>query len=435
MVTSPEMINFQEIYHDLHLLDHPFFGLTYSWSNKQKENFLSRKLDRVLINPHWPEYFPHSFVEFLSLGPCDHCMASVPLHKEVQSNRTKPFKFFNCWTLHPNFINIVSHSWSIPIQENPMKKLFLKLKRLNNDYYSDIFSWVRQKREEIEKQQILTLTGIEPVDKELELQNDLASLEEAETMVLKQKEKIHWLKEGEKCTRFFNSVIASKRKKDTIRVIVDDQGRRLETFDDMSSEVVNFFQKLLGTQEPNIKECHSKILKDLIHHILFSKDYEGLTREVTSEEIKEAIFSQGNEKAPGPDGYSPLFFKKTWPVVGKEVIEAITFFFKESYIFPAFNATTIALVPKILNPNKVSDFRPISCCSVIYKAITKIIVTRMTHFLPKIISSNQSAFVKGRSIIDNTLLAQEIVKGYGRKSISPRRALKIDLQKAFDSIH
>ncbi|XP_039051574.1 uncharacterized protein LOC120193006 [Hibiscus syriacus] len=48
---------------------------------------------------------------------------------------------------------------------------------------------------------------------------------------------------------------------------------------------------------------------------------------------------------------------------------------------------------------------------------------------------NQTAFVKGRSIVDNTLLAQEIVKGYGRKNISPRCALKIDLQKAFDSIH
>ncbi|XP_039062870.1 secreted RxLR effector protein 78-like [Hibiscus syriacus] len=59
----------------------------------------------------------------------------------------------------------------------------------------------------------------------------------------------------------------------------------------------------------------------------------------------------------------------------------------------------------------------------------------MTKLLPDIISLNQTAFVRGRTIIDNTLLAQELVKGYGRKNISPRCALKVDLQKAFDCLH
>ncbi|XP_038992139.1 uncharacterized protein LOC120115513 [Hibiscus syriacus] len=362
MVTSPDMIEFQEVTHDLQLQDHPFFGPTYSWSNKQNDNFLARKLVRVLINPLWSESFPHSFVEFLAPGSSDHCMALVSLHKEVQTNRPKPFKFFNCWAFHQNFLNIVSQSWSMPIQGNPMKKIFLKLKRLkvslqnlNKGFFRDISTQVRQKREEIEKQQVLTLRGVEPIDKELELQSDLKSLEEAEAMLLKQKAKFHLLKEGDRCS-----------------------------------------------YDPNVKECSTSLLKDLLLPIPFPEDYDGLTKEVTLEEIKEAIFSQGNDKAPGPD---------------------------------AFNATTIALVPKILNPNKVSDFRPISCCSVIYKAITKVIVKRMTHLLPRIISSNQSAFVKGMSIIDNTLLAQEIVKGYGRKTISPMCALKIDFQKDFDSIH
>ncbi|XP_039066509.1 uncharacterized protein LOC120212171 [Hibiscus syriacus] len=59
----------------------------------------------------------------------------------------------------------------------------------------------------------------------------------------------------------------------------------------------------------------------------------------------------------------------------------------------------------------------------------------MNLLLPDFISLNQTAFVRGRSIIDNTLLAQELVKGYGRKNISPRCALKVDLQKAFDSLN
>ncbi|XP_039002249.1 uncharacterized protein LOC120128690 [Hibiscus syriacus] len=303
-----------------------------------------------------------------------------------------------------------------------MKRLFLKLKRLkvylrnlNKDFFSDISARVKIKREEIEKQQILTLRGMEPIEKELDSQRELNSLEEAESMFLQQKAKSHWLKEGDKCSKFFYSVIATKNKRDTIRVLVDDQGKRFT--------------------DPEVKVYSVPLLKGLLHHLPSPDHFVGLTKDVSIEEIKEAIFDQGNDKAPGPDGYTPLFFKKSWTVIKEDVIEAINYIFQESFIYPGFNATIIALVPKIPNPCKVSDFRPIFYCYVIYKTITKIIVKRISHLMSMLISPNQTAFVKGRSIVDNTLLAQEIVKGYGRNNISPRCALKIDLQKAFDSIH
>ncbi|XP_038996528.1 uncharacterized protein LOC120121164 [Hibiscus syriacus] len=59
----------------------------------------------------------------------------------------------------------------------------------------------------------------------------------------------------------------------------------------------------------------------------------------------------------------------------------------------------------------------------------------MNSLIPGMISLNQTTFIKGRSIVDNTLLAQEVVKGYGRKNISPRCTMKIDIQKAFDTLH
>ena len=59
---------------------------------------------------------------------------------------------------------------------------------------------------------------------------------------------------------------------------------------------------------------------------------------------------------------------------------------------------------------------------------------RMKKFLPAIIEKNQSAFIRGRSITDNILMAQELVRGYGKTTLSPRCAIKIDLQKAFDSL-
>ncbi|XP_039069697.1 uncharacterized protein LOC120216289 [Hibiscus syriacus] len=334
--SSSDMIEFQDLTNDIQLHDHPFFGPTYSWRNKQGDNFLARKLDRVLTNSQWFESFPQSFVEFLAHGPSNHCMALVTLNKEIQLNKPKPFKFFNCWTLHQNFLNTVSNSWLQPCHDNPMKKIFLKLKRhkaslkiLNKNYFSDIYARVRSKRDEIKKHQILTFRGVEPIETELDLQRELNSLEETEAMILKQKAKNHWMKEGDKCSKFFYSVIATKNKRDTIRFLVDDQVRRLNSFDDMSNEAINFFKNFLGSSDPEVKVCSTSLLKGLLHPIPSFEDYEGLTKEFTNEEIKEAIFSQGNDKAPGPDGYTHLFFKKAWHVIGDEVIEAIKFFFQE----------------------------------------------------------------------------------------------------------
>ena len=109
-------------------------------------------------------------------------------------------------------------------------------------------------------------------------------------------------------------------------------------------------------------------------------------------------------------------------------------YFQTSRMILAFNATSVALVPKCPNPTQIKDYRPISCCIIIYKCITRILATKLKKFMPLLVSPSQSAFVMGRSITDNVLLAQELVRGYNRTSLSPRCCIKIDLQKVFDTL-
>ncbi|KAE8724788.1 hypothetical protein F3Y22_tig00009942pilonHSYRG00285 [Hibiscus syriacus] len=408
--STPEMKEFQDVTQALDLHDHPYFSPLFTWSNKQSGSYLARKFDRVLINPNWVSTFHSSFVEFLSPGVSDHCMAIVWLFKDNPTNRTKPFKFFNFWTLHPGFLKEVEQSWQVSFQG--------------------------KKRIDLDHQQLLSLRGEDSIDKELHMQQELNNLEEAELLFLKQKAKIHWIKDRDQCTKFFHSAVNVKNKRETIRMLIDEQGNRLESFDSMATEVViAYYSNLIGTADPKVKGTDVHFLKDLLNYSLPPEYASNLVKKVTTEEIKESIFGQGNDKAPGPDGFTPLFFKRAWSIVGDNVATAVKYLFHHSTLLHAFNSTTIALIPKIPNPSKVKDFIPISCCSVIYKSITKILVKRLTSLVPRKVSLNQTTFIKGRSIVDNTLLAQELVKGYGRKSISPRCSLKIDLQKAFDTLH
>lgn len=121
--------------------------------------------------------------------------------------------------------------------------------------------------------------------------------------------------------------------------------------------------------------------------------------------------------------------------MGTSVIEAIQSYFHTGWMERQVNATIISLIPKTNNASSIHDYRPISCCSTIYKCIAKILANRLREVLPLLISSNQAAFVRGRSISDNLLLAHELVHNYHRAAISPRSAIKIDLHKAFDSIN
>ncbi|KAI3474506.1 hypothetical protein Pfo_029416 [Paulownia fortunei] len=98
------------------------------------------------------------------------------------------------------------------------------------------------------------------------------------------------------------------------------------------------------------------------------------------------------------------------------------------------NSTTVVLIPKIQNPSKLGDYRPISCCNSIYKYISKIISQRIKEVIPDLASLAQTAFIQGRRIYDNILLAQELLQNYHLNNLGQRCAIKVDLHKAYDSV-
>lgn len=167
--------------------------------------------------------------------------------------------------------------------------------------------------------------------------------------------------------------------------------------------------------------------------LLTEAQQQALCRPVTEEEIKEAVWSIDPRKSPGPDGFSSGFYRSAWSTIKGDLIKIVHDFFKKGKMLKQVNCTLISLIPKV-NAPYAREYRPIACCNVVYKVITKIMANRMQSLLGDIISFNQGAFIKNRSIMDNVLICQDLVHNYHRNDSPARCLFKLDLQKAYDTI-
>jgi hypothetical protein len=140
-------------------------------------------------------------------------------------------------------------------------------------------------------------------------------------------------------------------------------------------------------------------------------------------------------KAPGPDGFIGHFFRKCWPILQHDIIAAI----HSSYNIHCndlnlINKANIILLPKKEGVVCIRDFRTISLIHAITKILTKILALRLAPLMGQIISTCQSAFIKKRSIHYNFLYVRNLTQRFHRTK-TPTLLLKLDISKAFDSVH
>ncbi|CAN1136622.1 Transposon TX1 uncharacterized 149 kDa protein [Linum perenne] len=145
---------------------------------------------------------------------------------------------------------------------------------------------------------------------------------------------------------------------------------------------------------------------------------DSLPSSVTSKEVYEAIFSIPDEKTPSSDGFPTTFFKKNWNIVGLHVTEVALSFFLTGKMPLFVNCISLILIPKKNNATIMKNYRSISYCNVMYRLVSKIIANRLAMVLPNVISLSQSAFIKGRAIRDNILLAHKLLKDYSSLGVS-----------------
>ena len=114
-------------------------------------------------------------------------------------------------------------------------------------------------------------------------------------------------------------------------------------------------------------------------------------------------------KAPGPDGMTPLLFQKYQSILKKEVVNAIKSFFHSNHMLKEWNHTINSQIPKIDCLIELQHYRPISLCNVLYKAISKILFYTIKPILCYCIIKNQSPIVPNKQILDNIIISHESI--------------------------
>lgn len=138
-------------------------------------------------------------------------------------------------------------------------------------------------------------------------------------------------------------------------------------------------------------------------------------------------------KSPGPDGISFGFLKDFWDLLKGDVMRFLVEFHRNGKLAKGINSTFIALIPKVENPQSLNEFRPISLVGSMYKILAKVLANRLRLVIGSVISDAQSAFVKGRQILDGILIANEVVDDASKRK-KELLLFKVDFEKAYDSI-
>lgn len=248
----------------------------------------------------------------------------------------------------------------------------------------------------------------------------------------KQRARLNWLKFENKNTVFFQSQASQLRRTNFIHRLQNEAGREMKALQGIEEAARYYFLNLFSVVE---RENYDHLMTG-IDRCVYEEDNRQLTALYTKEEIQEAVFTMGPTKAPGEDGLLDLFYQKYWHIIGEEVTSFCLQLLNGDIEVSLINSTNIVLILKVSNPSNMMQFRPISLYNVLYKSLAKVIANRFRGVIEKCIDGTQSAFVPGRLISNNVLLAYETLYMLKHKRLGKKRymAFKLDMSKVYDRV-
>ena len=264
------------------------------------------------------------------------------------------------------------------------------------------------------------------------MRRQINEVEVREEMMWNQRSRALWLKWGDKNTKFFHATASQRRRKNWIMELQNPSGEWQEDKDGIERTILDYFETIYKSNQPTNFEAS---LSSITTQVSPSMNEE-LLANFKTEEVWCDLKQMPPTKAPGPGGMSPIFFKHYWNIVGPKVVNYVLSSLNSGRMPCRLNETYICLMPRVKSPQKITKFRPKSLCNIVYKLIFKILANRLKRVLVAVIDDSQSAFVPGRLITNNMLVAFETMhcidqRKQGKEALM---AIKFDMSKAYDRV-
>jgi len=350
----------------------------------------------------------------------------------------KPFRTIDAWLSEKGFGEMVKTKWNsyssggsgfINIKEK-LKCLKRDLKLWNRDVFGNINTSKKMILQDIEDIDCQDCNGTMTENarlKRCELLSRLKEIDNKLDSLTCQKAIASWLKNGDSCTKFYHSTLRWRRLRNAVKgVEIGDQWCEEPSTVRREAKIL-FEKRFTATKDLGVR------LDAVDFKTLNGEENLGLIVGFTKKEIRDVVWQCEGAKSPGLEGFDFNFLKKCWEVIKVEIVEAVEQFHENGTIPKGCNASFVALVPKVRDPSRLEQYRPISLVGVVYKIIAKLLAKRLKKVLPSVVDESQSAFLKDRGILDSVLMANEVVKDIRRRGRSGL-CLKVDFEKAYNSV-
>ncbi|KAL5546351.1 hypothetical protein UlMin_006038 [Ulmus minor] len=352
--------------YDCQICDLGFVGDPFTWCNNRPNDLIYERLDRGFRNSEWMDRFSNTKVEHLSAICSDHRLLLFSFGNHLMTDRCGKKKRVNRFHFE--------EAWSNdPGCSELLDWCSRKLQRWGRDKFKSLGRDISGLKKDLDR-----LSSSHSRQDWLEanrVQNQLVSLLHKEEKYWKQRSRVSWLKDGDKNTKFFHRKASNRRFKNEILGICDENG------------------------------CWQSEVTASIPCRVSEEDNRFLLRPFVMDDVKAALFDMNPTKAPGFDGC----------LNGDGQISI-------------FNKTVISLIPKINDPKRVMDFRPISLCTALYKIVAKCLANRlkkgkfgngskaalkldMSKAYDRCISSVSFSFLLNGEVCGNIILSRGIRQG------------------------
>jgi hypothetical protein len=263
------------------------------------------------------------------------------------------------------------------------------------------------------------------------LEEQLLHLYRLEEEHWKQRGKTRWVLQGDANSAYFHAVANGRWRKCLISIINTPNGpitdQRL-----IQEHVYEFYRQLLGTNAtrgyglaPETWSGRQRVSQE--ENIELALTFSEL-------ELENIVMDMKTNTAPGPDGLLVIFFKSFWPLAKMGILHILNDFVLGRIDIARLNFGILSLIPKVPGADQIAQFRPIALINVIFKIVAKGYASRLDPVANRIISPKQTAFIKGRNILDGPLALIEIIHEIKSKKLGGI-LLKLDFEKAYDRLN